>query len=272
MKLKQLFHLLGFRPAAKTFGHAVETIELPKDGRVDYARWLHPRVRPLEMTQGEVDGLRGFLGEGDFAIDIGAHSGDTTLPIALACGASGLVLALEPNPYAYKVLEKNAALNLNKTAIAPLPYAATAADGPLEFRYADEGFCNGGEATASEGWRRGAAFVLKVEGRNLARILRERYADRLPRLRYLKVDVEGHDLDVLQSLEDVITERKPYIRAEVIRYLDQTTRHAMFAFFDRHGYRLHRREGETLAGPLLPDAAAMERRETFDMFAVPGAK
>lgn len=272
MKLKQLFHLLGFRPSAKTYGYAAETVELPKDGRVDYARWLHPRVRPLEMTQAEVDGLRGFLSEGDFAIDIGAHSGDTTLPIALACGASGLVLALEPNPYAYKVLEKNAALNRGKTAIAPLPYAATATDGPLEFRYADEGFCNGGEATTAEGWRRGAAFVLKVEGRNLGRILREQYAARLPRLRYLKVDVEGHDLDVLKTLEDVIAERKPFVRAEVIRYLDRDTRHAMFEFFARLGYTLHRREGETLAGPLIPDAAAMERRETFDVFAVPGGK
>ena len=34
---------------------------------------------------------------------IGAHIGDTTLPIALAAGKKGFVLALEPNPYVFHV-------------------------------------------------------------------------------------------------------------------------------------------------------------------------
>ncbi len=82
-----------------------------------FARWQHPGERPKVVTQQSIDALRAFLREGDVAIDIGAHTGDSTLPIALAVGARGLVLALEPNPYVFKVLEVNAALNPGKTRV-----------------------------------------------------------------------------------------------------------------------------------------------------------
>ena len=53
-------------------------------------------------------------GPGDAAIDIGAHTGDTALPVALAVGPQGAVFALEPNPFTYKVLIANAGLNREK--------------------------------------------------------------------------------------------------------------------------------------------------------------
>ena len=44
--------------------------------------------------------------------------------------AEGPVLALEPNPYVFKVLARNATLNPGKTAILPLNFAATSDTGP----------------------------------------------------------------------------------------------------------------------------------------------
>ena len=112
-----------------------------------------------------------FLREGDVAIDIGAHTGDLTLPIALAVGARGLVFALEPNPYVFKVGGKRDAESGEGTRV-PLMFAAMPADGQFEFEYSDSGYCNGGFHDGIARWRHGHFDRLRVEGRNLAEHLR----------------------------------------------------------------------------------------------------
>ncbi|MCA9258692.1 MAG: FkbM family methyltransferase, partial [Planctomycetales bacterium] len=143
MSLARLFRRRQHVPFAE-WGYDVRTFNLPRDGEVQYAQWLHPYETEKPMTQGEVDGLRNFIKPGDFAIDIGAHTGDTTVPMALAAGREGCVLGLEPNPYVFAVLEKNAALNRDQTHIEPRCFAATEQEGKFVFHYSDASFCNGG--------------------------------------------------------------------------------------------------------------------------------
>ena len=76
----------------------------------DRVRELHPYDMPKSITQPAVDAIRQFVSPGDFVIDIGAHSGDTTVPMALAAGQGGCTLALEPNRYVFKVLAANVTL------------------------------------------------------------------------------------------------------------------------------------------------------------------
>ena len=144
MKLRDLPRALGREQAPREYPHAVETFVLPSDGEVRLARWLHPAETAKFITQGSVDALRSFLSQGDVAIDIGAHTGDSTIPIALAVGRRGSVFALEPNPYVFKVLAINAGLNPSSTHIVPLMFAAMPEDGEFEFEYSDPGYCNGG--------------------------------------------------------------------------------------------------------------------------------
>ena len=42
MKVRELGYLLGFRPAPRRYGWEVRRFELPRDGIVEYAAWLHP--------------------------------------------------------------------------------------------------------------------------------------------------------------------------------------------------------------------------------------
>src|SRR5678809_472845 len=77
----------------RTYGHEVRRFALERDGAIEYAQWLHPFEKPKTITQHDVDGWRAFLRDGDVAIDVGAHTGDTTVPMAFACGPSGLVVA-----------------------------------------------------------------------------------------------------------------------------------------------------------------------------------
>src|SRR4029077_10712806 len=80
LKAKEFVHLLGLKPKPKTFGSVVEGHDLPTDGHIEIARWLHPGAYRVSAPaiQAVADQLRRFLRPGDVAIDIGAHTGDTT--------------------------------------------------------------------------------------------------------------------------------------------------------------------------------------------------
>lgn len=270
MKLKDVIPMLGFRPTPRTYGYKVEVFELPKDGQVFYAQWLHPREKPKLLKQQAVDELRTFLRPGDVALDIGAHTGDTTLPIALAAGPTGCVLALEPNPYVFPVLDKNADLNGDKTRIIPLMFAATPNDGEYDFEYSDRDFCNGGLHEGMSRWRHGHAYKLRVLGRNLVAFLQSEYSDLIPRLRYIKVDTEGFDHTVLRSLTSLIVANRPYIRAEVFKHTSRAQREQLLSFLFTRGYTVLRIASDLCyRGEQLGVQDVMRWRH-FDLFCIPG--
>lgn len=272
MNLRSLANLLGLKPAARTYGHDIRVFMLPRDGRVELACWRHPNESAKEVRQEVVDDLRLFLRPGDVAIDIGAHTGDTTVPMALAVGASGLVLALEPNPYVFPVLEANAALNGDRTAIVALNFAATREAGPVEFEYSDAGFCNGGRHEGISRWRHGHPFRLVVQGENLEAYLAREHAGLAGRIRFVKVDAEGYDLAVLESIAGVIDREQPFIQAEVHRLMPPDTRVRLARFLTSRGYQLHRVEGDAhRRGPAIaPGDFPMAGQ--FDVFAVPARR
>ena len=257
------------KPQPKTFGYEVSTFELSKDGDVRYAQWLHPRETGKRITQESVDELRRFLAPGDVAIDIGAHTGDSTIPIALAVGKTGCVLALEPNKYVFPVLEKNSRLNPEKTNIIPLMFAATPEDAELKFQYSDAGFCNGGRFEGISRWRHAHSFELAVQGRNLQSFLRESYPQLIPRIRYIKIDAEGYDFVILQSLDDLIFRQKPFLKVEIYKRLSHAQRQDLYEWVARRGYEVHRVVDETnYRGEILHESDLSKWRHC-DVFCLP---
>jgi len=269
LKLKELPYFLGLQPGPKTYGYKLKRFDLPNDGPVVYAQWLHPSETEKEIAEPSVDALRKFLSPGDVAIDIGAHTGDSTIPMALAVGKQGCVVALEPNRYVFPVLQKNAELNPDKTSIVPLPFAATREDGEMEFRYSDAGYCNGGRFEGMSKWLHGHAFKLKVQGRNLQAFLQANYPALIPRIRYIKTDTEGYERIVLQSLVQLIAQCKPYLRVEVYRKLDDAQRRALFRTIAQLGYAVRRIASEAdYSGETLGEQD-MNKWRHFDVFCVP---
>jgi FkbM family methyltransferase len=272
MKAKEWLYLLGMRPKPRTYGFEVRSFHLPADGEIQYAQWLHPSETPKIIRQDAVDELRKFLSPGDVAIDIGAHTGDSTLPMALACGQPGAVLALEPNPYVFPILEKNSQLNTSKTHIVPLKFAATPEDTELDFEYSDAGFCNGGLHEGISKWKHGHAFTLRVQGRNLAAVLARDYAELVPRIRYIKVDAEGYDATVLSTLTGVIARTRPYLRAEVFKGTNAAQRQRMFRVIADLDYEIHRLEDDAhYLGPRIEESDAMNWPH-YDIFCVPAKR
>jgi len=268
MGLNRLFHRRQ-KLSFTEFGHELRTFDLAVDGRIEFAQWLHPFDRPTAISQASVDALRQFVHPGDFVIDVGAHTGDTTVPMALAAGPAGCTLALEPNPYVFQVLAANAALNRDKTRIVPQCFAATERDGKFVFHYSDASFCNGGFKSQQRWWFYRRRHPLAVDGRNLARVLENEYADWLPKLSYLKVDAEGYDRAILASLLPILERRRPVIRTEVFRKLTAPERYALYDLLADAGYRLHRHlDGADLQGVLIT-RRDMLRHKHFDILAVP---
>ena len=269
-KLKKEFH---------EYGTVVETFQVGIDGEVKVAQWKHPFYHPLKLDTGLVSFYREFIKPGDFAIDIGAHAGDTTIPMALAAGKSGNVLALEPNKYVYRVLEENAQLNTDKTNILPLCIAATAEDGVFSFNYSDASFCNGGFLSEREITDRHHKYTLEIQGRNLDQLLRKDYAPFLSKLSFIKVDAEGYDKEIIKNLSSIIIDFHPYILSECNQYLLQAEREELFDAMSAGGSTLYQigldqsRASDFRSVNKEPlKRSDMMKHEHYDILAVPAER
>jgi len=268
VKLKDLPRALGFRRPPREYPVDVSDVALA-GGTIRFARWLHPGERHKTVTEESVDALRGFLREGDVAIDIGAHTGDSTLPMALAVGRAGTVFALEPNPFVFKVLALNATLNPSSTHIVPLMFAAMPDDGEFEFEYSDEGYCNGGFHQSVSAWTHGHFSKLRVQGRNLLEYLRATAPEALAGVRFIKIDTEGFDRAVARTLTDLLTQSRPYLKTEIYKHMPAAEREGYFNDLRGLGYRLFKCGEVEYRGEELRDAGNLSKWRHFDIFAVP---
>jgi len=269
MKARELLYAIGLRPRPREYTYDISTIPLPKHGDIQYAEWRHPKMRPLPLTDEHVDALRPYVKEGDVAIDIGAHAGDTTIPLALAVGPTGTVFALEPNIYTFKILVANVGLNQQRARIIPLMVAATDREADMEFEYSDPGFCNGGNHEGIAARKHAHFFKLAVKGVHLGSYLDERYPEVKGRIRFVKIDAEGYDLNIARTLEGLFRENRPYIRTEIYGKTSKEYRDQYREYLQGLGYRLHVMKSETeyLGDPLTDET--LYSRKTFDIFAVP---
>jgi len=269
VKLKEIFFGLGLKPRPKEYSFEIDSFNLPREGEILFARWQHPREKKKEFTQAAVNELRRFLREGETAIDIGAHTGDTALPMALAAGPKGIVFALEPNPYVFKTLLANAALNRKKTNIFPLMFAATPEDGEFDFEYSDSGFCNGGLHQDISEWQHGHFFKLCVKGKNLVHYLKAEFPEASNRIRFVKIDTEGYDRTVAASLKDLLIQNRPFIKSEIYQHLSSDARAGYLGDLQAMGYKVHKFNGDEDYAGIELGADDMMKWKHYDIFAVP---
>lgn len=181
-------------------------------------------------------GRRRHVGDGVVALDCGANIGVHTLEWARAMTGWGQVIAVEAQERVFYALAGNLALNncFNARAIwaavgaqrgemgVPVPdYGSPASFGSLELRKtARSEFI--GQAIDYDEARLQTTAMMAID--DLA----------LPRLDFLKIDIEGMELEALAGAEDTLARCRPVMMIEKIK----TDEAALRSVIDRHGYRV----------------------------------
>lgn len=141
----------------------------------------------------------------DTVIDVGAHIGSFTVVAAGEVGPDGNVISLEPSVQNFRMLEKN--IRTNQLAnVLPLNLAAGSAEGVGELRLYNR---PGGNSFYSRDFTMVGYESVKVATLDS---ISERF--KLEKVNFVKIDVEGHELEVLKGAAKILGEYKPKLAIE----------------------------------------------------------
>jgi FkbM family methyltransferase len=156
-----------------------------------------------EWEPWESEAIRQRVGPGDVALDVGANTGYVTLLLAKCCGEAGRVHCFEPTTYAYDRMMRNVASNpalegrirANKLGLLASPVVREEA---LESRFSER--------------------VLAHSEPELIRFTTiDSYCaeNGIEHVNFMKVDVDGHDFNVVQGARHVLTTNHPILLLEL---------------------------------------------------------
>jgi len=269
MKIKELLYMFGLKPKVKSFGFDIIDIEFDDNQTCQWALWKNPKSHFLPRIR-DYSVMKFFLKSGDFAIDLGAHVGDTTLSMGLCVGKKGLVLALEPNPATYCILEANSQLNQDITHIVPVNVAAMDYDGNYVFQYNEPSLMNGGYQKGISRFRHASFFNVDVKGVNISQMLMRDYKDKLNNLKFIKTDLEGSDYKAFLTIKDIVKKYMPVIQSEINgKAMSKSTRNNYVQNLKALNYHVFSLNSESLQSIQDLTQEMIDSEETFDIFAIP---
>ncbi|PIQ50312.1 MAG: methyltransferase [Cytophagales bacterium CG12_big_fil_rev_8_21_14_0_65_40_12] len=169
---------------------------------------------------------------GNTVLDIGAHKGAYLYWLRKAVGPKGQVIALEPQPTLFQYLE---------TAISKFGFknikihhagASSVKDTLSLFIPKAEGGTSPG-ATFEKRETTENSHLIEVEVIPLNDLLKNRKS----KIDFIKMDVEGHELDAFKGASDILLEDRPTILFECEnRHLKGITIFDVFAYLNSLGY------------------------------------
>ncbi|MCB1092516.1 MAG: FkbM family methyltransferase [Verrucomicrobiae bacterium] len=157
-----------------------------------------------EFSEAECTLFRQLCRPGDLVVEVGSNIGTHTLALSQFVGPKGRVIAFEPQRIVFQTLCATLALN-SVTNVEAHQMAVGEARGELplpEFRYDLEG--NFG----------GIAVDQFQEGKPVPVVTLDEFLPSLPRLRLLKIDVEGMEERVIRGARRIIETHRPFLYVE----------------------------------------------------------
>ena len=175
-----------------------------------------------EFSEGEVELFRSILRPGDVALDIGANLGAHTIAMARLVGPTGFIYAVEPQRILFNILCGNIALN-ELVNVKAFPFALGRAPGATHIRPLDY--------AASVNF--GSISIGGEQGDPVPVATLDQVG--LPKARFIKIDVEGMELDVLLGAKELLARDRPVLYVENDR-LEKSE--ALVAQLIADGYRM----------------------------------
>lgn len=182
--------------------------------------------------------LHAVLAPGMAFLDGGANDGLYSLYAATRVGPSGVVLAIEPSAREFGRLKSNIALN-RLSNVRPLKLALGREDGEAELAIAEPG--HEGQNTIGPRVSNPTVQTTSHETVTVETIDRLVEQQSLDRLDFLKLDVEGSEVDALEGAWSSVARFKPLmlLEAESERLASQNkTKTDFVAAIDDLGYEL----------------------------------
>ncbi len=173
--------------------------------------WLRPNIWSREA--GVLDFARVFVPKGGVAWDVGANVGLFSFAAAGVAGKNGFVAAFEPESSCVSLLQRSRALDRDKRArVEVFPIAISNSRGISEFHVA------GSSTSASHLQGAGdVGFTDRVSDRRMVvTAALNDFMDALPQPNAIKIDVEGHEVGVLEGARQVIARSRPAVLVEVL--------------------------------------------------------
>lgn len=199
---------------------------------------LHQRVGEPELHE-----LRRLVAPGSVAVDVGAHFGTYSYALARLVGKQGRVISLEPIEEDAEALESGA--RTLRLPIDVMRCAASSREGVADI-FVPWLHGSGKTALSSLEGGSGAGKTRQVPVRRLDDIL----ANVGRPVSFLKIDVEGHELDVLAGAAETILTHRPNILIEINGASGDRPVHTVFDAITSKGYRGEFLKNGTLRKPL----------------------
>jgi FkbM family methyltransferase len=201
----------------------------------------------LASGEREVHELPRLVEPGTAAIDVGSLIGDYAYSLCRHVGPAGLVVCVEPQP-AYARLLRTAATRL-KLPMQVVECALSSRPGHAELSVpVVDGHTLAGYASLDHG--RSGGRTVRVELRRLDDVA----AGITQRISFLKVDVEGHELEVFKGALETLGRHRPNLLVEIEQRHSPIPIAETFDFLRAQGY----------AGSYLDETGRRVPLETFD--------
>ncbi len=155
-----------------------------------------------------------LIREGDLCADVGANMGLYTLYMASKTGKNGRVIAFEPQPFYLELLKKSIALNHFESFVEISDAVAWKKTGETLSFYLSTNPNNGGTASlVNHGVYISPNHKIQVQTTTLDDFAAAR---NLNHFRLIKIDVERSELEVLQGMTNILSEKRAdYILLEM---------------------------------------------------------
>lgn len=169
-------------------------------------KFFHRQIRHRTFFTDEKEYalLGNFLHPGDWALDLGANVGHYTMRMSELVGHSGRVIAVEPMPDTFSLLASN--VRLFEHANVSLLNAAVSdrVDSVgIELPSFSEGLPNYYQARLTSGATKFSVLTVPIDALSLPM-----------KVKLAKIDVEGHELPVLQGMRRLIERDHPVLIVE----------------------------------------------------------
>jgi FkbM family methyltransferase len=162
-----------------------------------------------------------FVREGHVAVDIGANVGAVSLALAKAVGEMGRVEAFEPGPMFFSRLEANLELNPGlKKRVRTHRIGLSATRGALVWQ---PSVSISGTASTYIGQIDSRNPVIEVPAHPFDSFAKDQGIERVD---FIKIDVDGGELEVLKGAQEYLRKQHPVIYVEVNFWDEATTARA----------------------------------------------